>query len=353
MIRRLTIGEIRVGPELKRMLKTTPIRGYIEKIKVEYAHPHAEEAILQIYTEDMENLISIEGSKNGIWYPRNWDVQHQKYMGSNIAAEGSGAMSADRYVSDGPLYIMVQASSPDDYIKSIEIVIDGEIERPYINFFNKDEGGGMVSTNTPGVFNPSHRRRKKLLEKYVTKFMPEITKIKSEQDIITKASAEQELKEFIERVMYDSKFSGMSKSISDQIKDFILRAQVKGYDQERVMNYIKRKGGPTMTPSRATLIFRTESHALKTKVREWGYLKTDPEGTMKYKWIGPVDYRTTITCKRIVGRSEKGVSLNELNKIMDEEVELAKQREELPTDYEMRDYTPHFQCRHTFIRVTQ
>jgi hypothetical protein len=339
MIKKIPIGPVQGDYVIPNII------GRIEKVKVKYANPSAEDVNLIISTGDGEEILNITGSKDGIWYPRNWNIQNQQYSGINIAGEGQSVMNAERWLVFGSLYIKVTGSLKEDYIKNIEITYEEE-NQDY--FLMKEEGA--VTTETPRVSNPSYggprdrKRRKYFLTNYLKSELSYITKDTSHQDmLINKAD---DLRDFIENSVFTRKFDGVTKSMSDLIKDFIIRAITKGYNQERVMKYLDRKGIPK---SQARNIFRTENHELRNKVREWSYNQLP--GEQKVKWIGPNDGRTTNICANIKNKSRKGVTIEELQKIIGEEVEMAISKGELPSNFDPREYTPHFGCRHTFIKI--
>ena len=91
-------------------------------------------------------------------------------------------------------------------------------------------------------------------------------------------------------------------------------------------------------------IARSETQSIKNVSRVLEYEDRDPEGEFKYEWIGPAQPgRTTEVCTAIKKRTKGGVSLKELNKIINEESRKG--------GFEPRPYLPHYQCRHTPRRV--
>lgn len=142
--------------------------------------------------------------------------------------------------------------------------------------------------------------------------------------------------------LYSRKFEGMSKSISDRIKDVILEQSVKNKTPEQILTQI-RKVNPRMDEAQAETIVRTELGSVLNAFRELSYRTFDPEQKEKYKWIGPMDHRTSEICKAIHARTAKGVPLVELKRIIKEESEKA--------GIEPRELQPHPNCRHTFVRA--
>ena len=91
-------------------------------------------------------------------------------------------------------------------------------------------------------------------------------------------------------------------------------------------------------------IVRTETGNINNLAREIAYKSIDKDGKFKYKWIGPDDNRTTKICRRITERTKNGVTLEELKKIIREEAD--------PKTYTpSRPFSPHINCRHTYVRV--
>lgn len=209
-----------------------------------------------------------------------------------------------------------------------------------------------VTSSTPGVSNAVYGRRKKDVERYVHKVLTGIIN-KEKIDIpIEKAEADlPDIAEFISRNIYSKSFNGVSKSISELIKEYIVKAMVRGYPLGRVIKYVYKKGGKNISKFQAEVIARTEGQALKTTAREWSYKKVDPEGNFKFKWISISDDRQTDQCKSVAERTKNGVLMERLKEIIKEESDKAKGRGDLPKNYNVRDYNGHFQCRSTFVRA--
>ena len=206
-----------------------------------------------------------------------------------------------------------------------------------------------ATTDTDGAYNAIHNERRQNIHELGKMIYKEIA---SEEPDIEKAEPEEEeldsLMDYIEEHVYSRKFKNIPKTKSNRIKDYLLRAAVGGFGKQRVVE--KLQDIADIDKNKAELIYRQENHALKTKAREWTYKQVDPQGEKLYKWVGPSDQRTTKTCENIKKRTSGGVPLDKLKQIIEEEVEDAKQRGDLPEDYDAREYTPHFQCRHTFTR---
>ena len=347
MIKKLSVGPLHLDQDHETIFKTPAIIGYVERIKVSYSNNAAEDVVLEIKSEDEEIILSVEGSKDGIWYPRNWNVQNQQYTGVNMAGEGQNTMGAEKWLVHGSLIIVVKGSLSEDFINEIEFLFDGDY---MYDDFEKDVG--MVSSSTTGVSNSLHspkskKRRQIYLQNILNQEIGDITKSKDHKEVLMSKGSD--LREFVEEALFKRTFAGVNKSLSILIKEYLMRSIAKGYTPEKVIKYLTRKGIPI---SQANNILRTEHHAIKSKVREWSYKQLEEtEGEIKVRWIGPRDHRRTKTCEKISKRTEKGVSIELLKKIIQEEVNEAINRGELPSDYDPREFTPHFKCRHTFVRV--
>lgn len=225
-------------------------------------------------------------------------------------------------------------SKDDDRIQDDEIII--------VAHKNPIKGDAPVTTTSQSVYFSRYspeQRRKKVRAIYVGK-LEEIKKEVKKEYELTKQD-EDEI-EHIADNLYAKPFAGLSKRLSDKIKDYLLDAYEKQKRMETIVNFIKRIA-KKLTYEESEMIARTEMSALSNKAREWSYLKIDPEKKFKYRWIGPDDNRTTQICKNIKARTARGVSLDELKKIIDEEGRKG--------GFEPRDFLPHINCRHTFMKV--
>ena len=90
-------------------------------------------------------------------------------------------------------------------------------------------------------------------------------------------------------------------------------------------------------------IVRTETTSIMNVSRSLEYKSRDPKGEFKYKWVGPSDARTTQICNEIEAKTKKGVSMEQLDKII---ISTSKKHGANP-----RPKLPHINCRHSFIRV--
>ena len=219
----------------------------------------------------------------------------------------------------------------------------GEPENVERSIIEANKESAPVTSATSGTYNPVYSHRRKEIERYMQKVLNDILKEeKLELNIEKQNEGIEDMIKFIEESLYSRNFEGVNKTISDRIKDYILTALRKGYPIARITDYIDRKAGIGII--NAESIARTEVQALQNAAREWGYIKIDPDEKLKYKWLGPADDRTTEICDNIKKRTVDGVPLDELRGIVKEE--------SIKGGFDgSREWTPHINCRHTFVRA--
>lgn len=362
MLRRVTVRSLRTGDHQTSRTSTPPINGRIEKVVVEWGPGTSPEAGIAITTGDGEVILNAKANQDkDVFYPRNYNASSGRYSGISVLPDGASPL--ERYSTDGPLGILFTSSGPSDNITAVSILYetdkpdDAEIRVAQIIsqgpvMLEKDgAAAGAVTSTTSGVENPVSSRRpriRKLLDQAVMKEYDHVLRANKIQEDLTKSeSNRQQVRDFIADSVFGQAFDGMTLKESEDIQEYLIKAILGTYPEQRVIDYLIRKGIGSQW--QATNIFRTERHELKSKVREFAFRQSDPDGSMLYKWIGPDDHRTTSICKRITERAE-GVNLDKLQEIIQDEVEKAKARGELPEDFEVREWTPHFSCRHTFVR---
>jgi len=148
----------------------------------------------------------------------------------------------------------------------------------------------------------------------------------------------------IKRSLFRRRFSDLSKPQSDRVRRVLTSAFESG--EHTMLGVVRKLMAISKEISRfqAEMIVRTEQSAVYNTARELSYKEADPQDKMLYKWIGPTDARTTDICKNIKSRSMKGVSMEELKKIVKDESRKAD------ANWAVRDWVPHANCRHSFVR---
>ena len=202
----------------------------------------------------------------------------------------------------------------------------------------------MVTTNTEGINNPIHQERKKKIQNLIFKISEEMQKNENISYDINKDDKIEQISDFIQKGLYNKKFDGINKSTSDLIKDYILKSIIEGKDLNSVVKYIMNKG--KTDKQQAETIASTERQSLINKTREYIYNQSDPEGETRYKWLNPLDKRTSKICKNITENSKQGLTLNELK-------ELIKQEANNNGMKDPREWTPHPNCRSVMVRTIQ
>lgn len=101
---------------------------------------------------------------------------------------------------------------------------------------------------------------------------------------------------------------------------------------------------PQLDEHEAERIARTETQAVVNDAREIGYREREDFDALQFRWVGPGDHRTTEVCEDIKAAvPDEGLPLDELQEVVHETA-----REH---DHDPRKWTPHIQCRHTYVRA--
>lgn len=151
---------------------------------------------------------------------------------------------------------------------------------------------------------------------------------------------------------YLEAFAGVSQEVSMKVRERIeskydALGETKGVSVDEIEKEIK--GILSESKGQIKTIARTELAKISNRARYEQYNKRESFRTMKFKHIGPVDNRTTPTSKRIMARTQNGVSWNEYVQIVKDE-----SSKDFP-DWTVDETAPvsHYNSRHTFIRVVE
>ncbi|MFA5412787.1 MAG: hypothetical protein WC350_05580 [Candidatus Micrarchaeia archaeon] len=158
---------------------------------------------------------------------------------------------------------------------------------------------------------------------------------------IIPSKAEQKL---INDAIYGRAFKGLTRKQSDEVRKEIVRGI---RDKEGIQEVIKRITASGNVPvAQANLIVRTEDHEIRAILREAAFKINDPKGENLYKWAGPSYQpgRSTKVCQEIKRLTRNGVTMQRLKEIVRE------QAHKYNPKWEVRDWTPHGNCRHQPIR---
>jgi len=143
--------------------------------------------------------------------------------------------------------------------------------------------------------------------------------------------------------IYKRAFEGLTKAQSNEVRSIIVKNIISKKTQKTTMN--KLISLLKITPNQAERIVRTEEHEIATTLRETDFALRDPTEKNKYKWIGPSDHRTSAVCESIKRKTKKGVSMDKLKEI------IQKETTRFNPKWTVKDWTPHPNCRHSFVRV--
>lgn len=169
----------------------------------------------------------------------------------------------------------------------------------------------------------------------------ELAEIKSgDATFVAKAETDYDELDLLAESIYDRPFSGVPKRISDKVKAYLIKATAQGKPQNTMVEYVRRTAGVSLTE--AERIVKTETHELKLKLREIAYEDNAPADAL-FKWVGPSDSRTTDVCASLTAETKKGVTLPQLKAL------ITKKAHE--SGFEPREFTPHYGCRHVFVRA--
>lgn len=147
--------------------------------------------------------------------------------------------------------------------------------------------------------------------------------------------------------LFSQEFKTAPPRTSGAIKRFLVVSleETEGWTINGLSARLQR-AVPALSEQDAERIARTETQAVVNKARDLYYETTfeNPEEEL-FKWIGPSDHRTTECCEWIKEHSRSGVRLAELRGLIED----GNQRF---IDHDPREFTPHINCRHTYVRTT-
>lgn len=150
--------------------------------------------------------------------------------------------------------------------------------------------------------------------------------------------------------LFGKAFEGMTLSDTNKVRNVLLDAMLSrdrppSHALTSLPDIVKKIMSAVGTDEvQAERIARTEFQSMSNTLREYNFKKYDPEGKSIFKWIGPNDHRTTQICEAIKQRSQSGVPIEKLREIVKEE--------SIRGGFDgSREWTPHINCRHTFVRV--
>ena len=145
------------------------------------------------------------------------------------------------------------------------------------------------------------------------------------------------------KILWDS-YANLEGDITKEI-NIIIRSNFKDFALDiksaraDIIKFI-----PKITENRANTILRTENDNIRTLASQNTFNKLDPNSEFRYRWIGPNDYRTADSSKRVKSRTSQGVSMEDLKQIIKQEADQRTYTSERP-------YIVHINQRHSYIKV--
>lgn len=175
--------------------------------------------------------------------------------------------------------------------------------------------------------------------------------------------SDDEVPEFVQRVIEEvinqggvvwDKFEGYSRQAARAVRNSLEEnlTQPQGWSIRSLMDDLQEMYSG-MSDEQAANIARTETSAILNTAREEAYEQQEGADDFVYYWQGPADHRRTEVCREIAEEVEArggNVPLDELQDILREKAEKYEGTAEGGTPERVDEWTPHYQCRHTFVR---
>lgn len=163
--------------------------------------------------------------------------------------------------------------------------------------------------------------------------------MKSDDGFVAKAMPTQEKFAALEQAVFKRNFDGMDKNKSDQVREYLIDAALRNATYSDMTRQVAAMAG--IPEEDAERLVKTELHEMRAKLRELAYQETQPEDAL-YKWVSVPDARRTEICEHITEKTKRGVTLDTLKGIIAEEAQKG--------GFKAREFSPHINCRSTFVR---
>lgn len=175
-------------------------------------------------------------------------------------------------------------------------------------------------------------------------------------------ASEEDIPEFVKDVIHRvigmgvtwDKFEGYSRQAAQAIRNSLEDnlTQPQGWSIESLVNDLQEMYSG-LSDEKATNIARTETSAILNTARAEAYEERGDDVDYHYYWQGPNDHRTTKVCEEIKEEIESrggNVTMDTLQTILMDKAKKYEGTREGGTPERVDEWTPHYQCRHTFIR---
>jgi len=149
---------------------------------------------------------------------------------------------------------------------------------------------------------------------------------------------------------YEKLPQGAQQDIADILEEQMTQPQ--GWSLESLIDALTDRFDVSTTY--AANVMRNESAAILNTAREEAYEEREDSDEYVYDWIGPLDHRTTDTCRAIENEIDSrggAVPMDTLKDILREKAREHSDAEGTPGRVD--DWQPHYQCRRTFVRRVQ
>ena len=161
-----------------------------------------------------------------------------------------------------------------------------------------------------------------------------------------------------------SDFDTIDNSRLQELQTFMIDelAESEGWTFDTISEKLQEFDS-SLSDSEAETIARTETQSIINDAREEGYEETGMIENEEFYWTGSIDDRTTDACRWLIGGTSEAeniggafdgtnpnyggnpVSLDELKDLVKEAA-----RKDPEIDTEAREWTPHINCRKTYVR---
>ena len=253
-------------------------------------------------------------------------------------------------------------SRPDDYAEKAIISMWKSCNKGVaFNFLRVDDFGEYALLDAERIYDSCKELDKNAVIKktsrdyviYMSKDRPEkaifLKKAASlmkeyNEEFVVKDEEAEKLSDFIESEIYSRKFEDLTKEESDKVKKLIIKSVADNWSTSELKRKIKNITKEKISDEKLDVIIKTETAALEGKSQEAYFKLTDPEGKKKYIWSTADDYRVCKACKWLGKETSRGVSLEELKKLV------AQANRKWHPDIEPRDFVVHISERCVFSR---
>ena len=265
-----------------------------------------------------------------------------EYEGEEFKYSGTGTRPKEQSFNSAPFSKSIKKEDDTELIKKINILIK--------KYTNKIKGASILSLKDLSV--EISKDLKKELKQLVGINLEKVYKetiVKVEEDVGYDIGFDKEDLKIIENFKSSdfliNAYDSYENDLADTLKEVLTKSykNPKDWGIDKIVKEMTERTNESV--GRLRTIARTETHNISTIARENSYEKAEIEGEeFKYKWIGPRDNRTTPYCTKITELTKHGVSMKELKNIIAE-------YSDKNTFKSGRAFTPHINCRHTFVRV--